>query len=128
MASSCGAGAAAIAAPDAAPPAAPDAAPPAPPAGPAPPAWHHISQRFGDIPWHAGWQEGAGAAPAGAAPWAADSRILHYHGRRKAWEMRPDEWPDVAAWWRFAAAAVAADPAAAAAFDAEALRAVARDG
>jgi len=77
------------------------------------PVWHHISQRFGDIPWHANWQEGAGSAPAGAK-WPADSRILHYHGQRKAWEMRPSEWPDVAIWWRFAAAAIAADPAAAA--------------
>ena len=84
--------------------------------------WHHISQRFGDIPWHANWQEGAEAP--GSAAWAADSRILHYHGHRKAWEMLPSEWPDVATWWRFAAAAVAADPAAASVFDAEGLGAV----
>ena len=84
-------------------------------AGAAPPVWHHISQRFGDIPWHANWQAGA------AGVWPADSRILHYHGQRKAWEMRPSEWPDVATWWRFAAAAVAADPAAKSSFREDAL-------
>jgi len=75
-------------------------------------AWHHISQRFGDIPWHPRWQTKNSA-------WPADSRILHFHGKTKVWATSPEEWPDVAPWWRFAAAAVAADPQAAGVFDPE---------
>ena len=77
-------------------------------------AWHHISQRFGDIPWHPRWQTKNSA-------WPTDSRILHFHGKTKVWATSPEEWPDVAPWWRFAAAAVAADPKAAGVFDPEIL-------
>ena len=77
-------------------------------------AWHHISQRFGDIPWHPRWQTKNSA-------WPTDSHILHFHGKTKVWETSPEEWPDVAPWWRFAAAAVAADPQAAGVFDPEIL-------
>jgi hypothetical protein len=85
--------------------------------------WHHIDQRYGDIPWHPRWQEAAPAKGRGAKKASAavklSGRILHYHGRDKIWTLSPDKWPDAVIWWKYAVAAVAANPAAEAVFDYE---------
>ena len=47
--------------------------------------WTHIHQRYLAIPWKQNW--------------VSDGiRAYHYHGR-KPWDMKPDEWPDLADWW-----------------------------
>ncbi|NBP83985.1 MAG: hypothetical protein EBU54_01745 [Mycobacteriaceae bacterium] len=50
--------------------------------------WTHIHQRYLAIPWKQNWV-------------SRDIRAYHYHGR-KPWDMKPDEWPDLADWWRVA--------------------------
>lgn len=58
--------------------------------------WTHIHQRYLAIPWKRGWV-------------SRDIRAYHYHGR-KPWDMEPDEWPDLAEWWKVAKRLVAEHP------------------
>lgn len=50
--------------------------------------WTHIHQRYAAIPWKKEWV-------------SRDIRGYHYLGR-KPWDMDPEEWPDLADWWRVA--------------------------
>jgi hypothetical protein len=58
--------------------------------------WTHIHQRYCAIPWKKAWV-------------SRDVRAWHYLGR-KPWDMEPDEWPDLADWFRLADRLVAAHP------------------
>jgi len=59
--------------------------------------WTHIHQRYAAIPWKKEWV-------------SRDIRGYHYLGR-KPWDMDPDEWSDLADWWRVADRLVARHPA-----------------
>ncbi len=50
--------------------------------------WTHIHQRYAAIPWKKEWV-------------SRDIRGYHYLGR-KPWDQDPDEWADLADWWRVA--------------------------
>ena len=50
--------------------------------------WTHIHQRYLAVPWKQKWV-------------SCDIRAYHYHGR-KPWDMDPNEWPDLADWWKIA--------------------------
>jgi glycogenin glucosyltransferase len=58
--------------------------------------WTHIHQRYAAIPWKKDWV-------------SRDIRAYHYLGR-KPWDMDPEEWPDLADWWRVADRLVARAP------------------
>jgi hypothetical protein len=58
--------------------------------------WTHIHQRYIAIPWKRNWV-------------SRDIRAYHFHGR-KPWDMEPDEWPDLADWWKVAERLVAKHP------------------
>jgi len=64
--------------------------------------WAHIHQQYTAIPWKKNWV-------------SRDVRALHFHGR-KPWLMSPGEWPDLADWWKTAAAVVEHYPALASTF------------
>ena len=79
--------------------------------------WHFIHQRYNYIPWHRSWlpdvvEEGATRPDSPA--------LFHYFGK-KVWFTPRTEWADAEVWWRFAAAAARAAPAAAGAFAPELL-------
>lgn len=50
--------------------------------------WTNIHQRYQAIPWKQNWV-------------SRDIRAYHYFGR-KPWDMDPDEWSDLADWWKVA--------------------------
>jgi hypothetical protein len=74
--------------------------------------WTHIHQRYLAIPWKQNWV-------------SRDIRAYHYHGR-KPWDMKPDEWPDLADWWRVADRLAVKYPSLRALFHPEAAEAVAK--
>ena len=59
--------------------------------------WTNIHQRYQAIPWKKNWV-------------SRDIRAFHYLGR-KPWDQDPDEWPDLADWWRVAKQLVQKYPA-----------------
>jgi Phosphorylated CTD interacting factor 1 WW domain/Glycosyl transferase family 8 len=59
--------------------------------------WTHIHQRYAAIPWKTDWVA------------TEDARARHYHGR-KPWDASPDEFPDLADWWRLTVVLAAEHP------------------